>query len=125
MLSPRPRRGSARRTRPHGTVDIDTSRSIRLEPPAHTDKETEKLFRAFVHTGRISALPRKYARRRVLLDHVARLFEPGRRYEEAEVNAILLQVYDDWAELRRALVDYGFLTREHSVYWRSGGTVEV
>jgi hypothetical protein len=70
-------------------------------------------------------LPAKHSRRRALLDHVARLFEPGIRYPESRVNEMLHEVYDDWAELRRALVDESFLTREQSVYWRSGGTVEI
>lgn len=96
-----------------------------LAPPKGADLATQKLFRAFVREGRIVALPAKLSRRRDLLDHVARLFEPGIRYPEKRVNELLHEVYDDWAELRRALVDEDFLTRKHSMYWRSGGTVEV
>ena len=33
--------------------------------------------------------------------------------------------HDDYAALRRYLVDEQFLTREANVYWRSGGTIEV
>jgi hypothetical protein len=107
-----------------GTTEVGAP-VVRLELPADADLETQKLFRAFVRSGRISTLPAKYTRRRMLLDHVARLFEPGVRYDEPTVNAILLQVYADWAELRRALVDEDFLSRDRSVYWRSGGTVEI
>jgi hypothetical protein len=96
-----------------------------LAPPKGADLVTQKLFRAFVREGRIVALPAKHGRRRDLLDHVARLFEPGIRYPESRVNETLREVYDDWAELRRALVDEGFLDREQGIYWRSGGTVEV
>ena len=46
-------------------------------------------------------------------------------YPEAEVNDVLRRYHDDYAALRRYLVDEGFLTREAGVYWRSGGTVEV
>jgi hypothetical protein len=143
VLSPHPRRGSKQRWRPGrsvgaptetGTTKTGTTKTgttevgapvVRLELPADADLETQKLFRAFVRSGRISTLPAKYTRRRMLLDHVARLFEPGVRYDESTVNAILLEVYDDWAELRRALVDEDFLSRDRSVYWRSGGTVEI
>jgi hypothetical protein len=96
-----------------------------LVPPKNADLATQKLFRAFVRDGRIMALPAKHGRRRALLDHVAGLFEPGRHYPEPLVNEILRTVYDDWAGLRRALVDEDFLSREQAVYWRSGGTVEV
>jgi hypothetical protein len=45
------------------------------------------------------------------------------RYPEREVNGILGGFDDDWATLRRFLVDEGFLSREAGVYWRSGGSV--
>ena len=75
--------------------------------------------------GRLLDLPTRHAKRLVVLDHVAQRFEPGRRYDWREVDALLVQVHDDHAALRRALVDEGFLTRQSDVYWRSGGTVDV
>ncbi len=104
---------------------METDTTVGLPVPHKADPETQKLFRAFVRGGRITNLPAKYARRQRLLDHVAQLFEPGVRYPERAVNEILLQVYDDCAALRRALVDEDFLTREQGVYWRTGGTVDV
>ncbi|MET9021420.1 DUF2087 domain-containing protein [Actinopolymorpha sp. NPDC004070] len=95
-----------------------------LALPADADPETEKLFRAYVRDGRITAMPAKSGRRRLLLDHVAQLFEPGVRYPEPVVNETLLRVYDDQAALRRYLVDDDFLARDNNaVYWRSGGTI--
>ncbi len=38
---------------------------------------------------------------------------------------MLTAYHDDYAALRRYLVDGQFLTRENNVYWRSGGTVQV
>jgi hypothetical protein len=79
----------------------------------------------FVVDGRIVLMPTKRAKRLLVLDHVAQAFEPGRSYAEYEVNRVLLGFFDDYAALRRYLVDEGFLTREDNVYWRSGGSVEV
>jgi hypothetical protein len=87
------------------------------------DSTAQKVFRAFVQDGRIRNLPAKRSKRLVLLDHVARMFEPGLRYPEAAVNYRLAQVYGDYVSLRRYLVDEGFLSRRDAVYWRSGGTV--
>ena len=70
-------------------------------------------------------MPAKRSRRLVVLDHVARVFEPGRRYPEHEVNVLLRAFYADHAALRRYLVDEGLLSREDGQYWRSGGTVEI
>jgi hypothetical protein len=97
---------------------------VSLQPDA--DPEAEKVFRSFVAGGRITQLPAKWAKRQILLDHVARLFEPGRRYPEPEVNAILAGVFpEDVAALRRYLIDGGFLDREAGEYWRTGGTVDL
>lgn len=81
------------------------------------------MYATFVHDGRISRLPRKAARRTILLDLVAMLFEPGQNYPESTVDEILRSVFDDHAALRRELVDHEFLARDHNVYWRSGGSV--
>ena len=88
------------------------------------DATAQRVFRAFVRDGRITVLPAKLSKRLVLLDHVARLFEPGLRYPEPVVNRRLRQVYDDYVTLRRYLVDAGVLSRAEGLYWRSGGTVD-
>lgn len=84
--------------------------------------EVDPSLRAFVDDdGRLTQMPAKRARRLLLLDWIAQRFEPGRRYPETEVNRELRQVDDDYAALRRYLVEEGFLSRENNVYWRSGG----
>lgn len=82
-------------------------------------------LRPFVRDGRIVTMPAKRPRRRLLLEHVAQEFEPGRRYREAEVDAILKGIFDDHCALRRYLVDEDLLSREAGMYWRSGGTVDI
>jgi hypothetical protein len=80
-------------------------------------------LRAFVHDGRITAIPAKRPRRLLLLDQVAQAFEPGRRYPEPVVDEILKAVFDDHCTLRRYLVDESFLSRTaDGIYWRAGGT---
>ncbi|WP_214105687.1 DUF2087 domain-containing protein [Acrocarpospora catenulata] len=88
-----------------------------------TDDSSELLDR-FLVRGRLITMPAKQAKRQMVLDRIAGAFEPGVRYPEKEVNEILLTFYDDYAALRRYLIDGGFLTRENNVYWRIGGTVD-
>jgi len=78
-----------------------------------------------MRNGRLAQVPVRQAKRRLLLDYIAQSFESGRRYTEAEVNAVLRGLHDDHAALRRYLVDGDFLSREDGYYWRSGGTVEI
>jgi hypothetical protein len=89
----------------------------------------------FVRGGRLVAIPAARGKRLAVLNHLAGLFEPGRRYREREVNEILRAWHPDYAMLRRYLVDDGFLdradepapsgSRSDKIYWRTGGTVEV
>lgn len=89
------------------------------------DAESAKVLRTFLHEGRITSMPAARAKRRVLLEHVAQVFEPGERYAEKEVNALLRAFTDDYVTVRRYLVDEDLLSRENGVYWRTGGPVAL
>ena len=88
------------------------------------DETEEAVLRAFFRNGRLTEIPTKESKRMVVLERIALEFEPGVHYEELEVNVIVGRFFNDYAALRRYLVDGGFLDREHGVYWRSGGRVE-
>jgi hypothetical protein len=85
----------------------------------------EQILARFVQDGRLVTMPTRRAKRLVVLDHVAQSFELGLTYPEAQVNEILAGFHDDYAALRRYLVDEQFLSRDGGVYWRSGGTVTL
>ena len=93
--------------------------------PLSDDPAEDAVLSAFLRDGRLVSVPAQLSKRRVVLDHLVRVFEPGVRYPEREVNALLRAWHPDVAALRRHLVDEGLLTREAGVYWRSGGPVEV
>jgi ADP-ribose pyrophosphatase YjhB (NUDIX family) len=93
--------------------------------PMSADPATDAVLRAFTRDGRITAFPVARGRRRLLLEHVAAVFEPGVRYPEKEVNAILRAWYADYAALRRYLVDALLLERADGLYWRIGGPVAL
>jgi hypothetical protein len=109
----------------------------RVRPGSSTApwSQQDAVLRRFFQDGRLLAMPAAHSKRLVVLDHLAGLFEPGRRYPEAEVNEVLARYHPDYALLRRYLVDDGFLDRADErdpagsrtvkVYWRSGGTVEL
>lgn len=94
-------------------------------PPAATDRARAAIFTAFFVGGRLQAVPVKRSKRLVVLDHLARAFEPGVRYPESEVNVRLQAFHPDYAMLRRYLVDEDFMTRDHGIYWRTGGSVDL
>ncbi|MDR7252952.1 hypothetical protein J2X46_001937 [Nocardioides sp. BE266] len=78
--------------------------------------EQERLVGRLFTDGRIERVPAKRkVRAGVLLEVVSR-FEPGRTYSEKEVNEVLLGVHEDFAYLRRELVNYHYLEREAGRY---------
>ena len=90
-----------------------------------TGPSQEVLSRFLDTAGRLHTIPSKHAKLLVVLDHLAQQFEPGRTYQETEVNEVLQRFHPDHAALRRYLVDHDFLERENGEYWRSGGTFDV
>ena len=89
------------------------------------NEDEEAVLRTFFRNGRLVEIPVKHAKRLIVLERIALEFEPGRRYDEKEVNAIVGVFFNDYAAIRRYLVDEGFLDRDHGEYWRAGGRVEV
>ncbi|MEM7275130.1 MAG: DUF2087 domain-containing protein [Actinomycetota bacterium] len=93
------------------------------EPTAFPDEVDDRrriLDRAFAD-GRLARMPAKRSHRLIVLDQLVQRFEPGRRYTEKQVNAVLAAVDPDTAALRRYLVDEAMLDRADGEYWRIGG----
>jgi hypothetical protein len=88
-------------------------------------EDEETVLRTFFRNGRLTEIPTKRAKRLIVLERIALEFEPGRRFEEKEVNVIVGRFFNDYAAIRRYLVDERFLDRDHGVYWRTGGRVDV
>jgi hypothetical protein len=106
--------------------------AVRAETPPRpapsfglVDAATSRVLGAYLRDGRLSAIPATGRKRRMVLEYLASAFEPGRRYDESSVNAILRSWHEDVAALRRYLVEEGLLSREKGEYWRSGGWVDV
>ncbi len=86
--------------------------------------EEARVLRAFVKDRRLTSIPAQRSKRLVILDLLAKDFEPGHHYSEAMVNLILGQWHADTASLRRHLVDEELLARDRGTYWRIGGTFD-
>lgn len=66
----------------------------------------------FFNEGKLIQIPRKQKDKIKLLEYIITLFKTQKTYSEKEVNNIIVEVYHDYAILRRYLVDYCFLNRE-------------
>lgn len=92
-------------------------------------RSADAVLRAFVSGGRLRRLPARRGRRLIVLEHIVGFFEPGRRFSEQEVDAVLIRWCAggeaDHVTVRRQLIDEGLLSRDHGEYWRTGGWVDV
>jgi predicted transcriptional regulator len=82
------------------------------------DAYDRKVINEFVTPeGRIKAFPAQRKKLDVLLVFVIKSFEMEIRYTEKQVNEILNSYNEDFATLRRELIDAKFLARDHGEYW--------
>lgn len=81
--------------------------------------EAKKVLYTYTSNGRLQQIPKKQKRLLVILRWLATLFRPGERYSEQEVSDTLAEVHEDYASLRRYLVEYGFMHRQRGGgdYW--------
>ena len=82
------------------------------------DAYDRKILRESVIGGRLKQIPTQRKKRDVILRHLVARFEPDRRYTELEVNEVIRAFYDDYATLRRELIDGQLMARDHEIYWR-------
>ena len=106
------------RALPQALLQMSEPNAEPAPAPARDDLEA-RTMRDFMVDGRLKSIPTQDKKRQIILRYLAGLFEPDRRYPEREVNAILQDVYPDAASLRRYLVDYRLMARDHGVYWRT------
>lgn len=74
--------------------------------------------RPFFDGERLRSIPTKRRARAAVLLALVQRFEPGREYAEREVNAILADAHDDFAWLRRELVNYRYVERDGHARYR-------
>ncbi len=107
----------------------DSMREYAPEPgstePLDADAARATVLRAFVREGRLITVPSAHGKRRIILEHIAACFEPGVKYPERAVDAILRAWHEDYVSLRRYLIDEDLMAREDNVYWRTGGPVNI
>lgn len=89
-----------------------------IAPTDGADRWEQKVLNTFMENGRITQLPSRRKKQLVIMQWVVEQFEYDVRYPEAELNERLKEFNEDFASLRRYLIDYKLMAREKNVYWR-------
>lgn len=107
---------------------IDTSKLVAVHKNATmvddryaiTEEEKTKIIETYFNAdSSLKSFPTKEKRKIVVLQHIANTFKSDKKYKEKEVNTILSRIFDDFATIRRYLIEYGFMERydDCSYYW--------
>ncbi len=82
------------------------------------EKILESAFESLIPL-RLKVFSSKEKKKIVILRRIATQFQKGVKYSEKEVNAILKPIYEDYATIRRYLIEYGFMGRTNDCkeYW--------
>lgn len=78
----------------------------------------QKVLDSFFEYGRLRSIPAQRKKERICLEEMMEQFEPGRVYEEREVNEILLRFHEDYCTLRRDMISEKLLERSGTKYKR-------
>lgn len=87
-----------------------------------TDKEAKQVLETMfssLNPLRLKQFPAKEKKKIIVLREIMKGFSSGRRYSEQEINAYLKAIFEDFATLRRYLIEYGYLdrTQDCKEYW--------
>ncbi len=101
-----------------------TLRDLLITGDTTADREAayeREVISNFFKYGRLTRLPAQRKKQEIVLREIARRFARDRDYPEPEVNAIILEVFDDYCTVRREMIGCGLMTRravkgEHDVY---------
>ena len=87
-----------------------------------TKAEEEKIIQTMfssLEPLKLKAFSPKEKKKIVILKKISEQFDRGKRYSEKEINSILKEIYEDYATVRRYLIEYGFMERTNDCkeYW--------
>ena len=82
------------------------------------EKYKNKVLQTFMPNGILMKIPAQYKKRLIIYQFFLDKLEPGKKYTEKEINALILPHFDDYCNIRRAMVDSGMIHREGQIYWR-------
>lgn len=99
-------------------LDIIQEESDEAAIQARRDEEyRRKVIDSFFEYGKLKAIPAQRKKERIVLEEIAKAFEPGRIYTEREVNIIIADFHDDFCTIRRDMISEKLMERDNGKYW--------
>ena len=82
------------------------------------EKYKKEVISRFFKYGRLTQIPTQRKKREIVLAEILKQFDFDREYDEKEVNEIILRYHEDFCTIRREIIAFGMMTRDHEIYKR-------
>ena len=82
------------------------------------EKYKKEVISHFFKYGRLTQIPTQRKKREIVLTEILKQFDFDREYDEKEVNEIILRYHEDFCTIRREIIAFGMMTRDHEIYKR-------
>ena len=82
------------------------------------EKYKKEVLSNFFKYGRLTQIPTQRKKREIVLAQILEQFDFDRESPEKEVNEIILRYHEDFCTIRREMIAFGMMTRDHEIYKR-------
>ena len=82
------------------------------------EKYKKEVISNFFKYGRLTQIPTQRKKREIVLAEILKKFDLERDYTEKEVNEVILHYHEDFCTIRRELIAFGMMIRDHEIYKR-------
>jgi hypothetical protein len=70
----------------------------------------------FTSDGRLKNIPAQRKKKLIVLEHMLKGLQKGKKYEEKELNEYIKKFHDDYATIRREFIINNYMYRENGIY---------
>ena len=96
---------------------LSPAKLARAPAVANREPSEARVLKSFVVDGRLVKIPESHAKREVVLRWVLDQLD-DKRHREREISELLKRFHDDYATLRRELINHRMMKREGGIYWK-------
>ena len=104
-------------------LEVVSMTQPKLEKKVEGDAFRDKVLKTFFKHGRLTKIPTQRKKLLIVLEELVKTFDEARTYTERDVSITLSEYHDDFATLRRELVEFGYMKRKDGIYRRVSKTI--
>lgn len=100
-------------------IDIIVEKSDEEDAQIEREKEyRQKIIDSFFKYGKLISIPAQRKKKKICLEEIAKSFETGKKYNEKQVNDIIIEFHEDYCTIRRDMISEGIMKRNGTTYIR-------